>query len=306
MKPFKKLLTYAVIIFAAFLFALNYAIFVFPNHFAPSGLNGLCTMFQYVTGLNMGYLSLLLNIPLAIAVYFRVSKTLSVRALTWVISFSLFLILFDEVDLSAVIYHTENGTSTIMGPLVGGIISGCLCSMLLQAGSHTGGTDFIASLIHKTRPDFNFFWISFLLNCVVAAASFFVYDYKIEPVLMCILYSFASSSVTDKMNRSGRSAIRFEIVTKHPEELSHSIIRILRHSATMIPGTGIYHAQDVSVLICVVNRSQAALLTGIIRATPDTFAVSSVVSEVIGNFKHVDTHGNHEVSLLDPGEGTGI
>ncbi len=306
MKPGKKILTYVVIIFASFLCALNYTIFVLPNRFAPAGINGICTMFQHITGLNMGYLSLLLNIPLAIAVYFRVSKTLAVRAFTYAALFSGFLLVLEKVDLSAIVYSTVNGTSTIMGPLVAGIITGTVTTLLLRAGTYTGGTDFVASLIHKNRPEFNFFWISFTLNTIVALVSYFVYGYKIEPVLMCILYSFAVSTVMDKMNRAGRSAIRFEIVTKHPAELSEAIIHQLHHSATLIPGKGIYHGQEVSVLICVVNKSQVAQVSNIIRAVPDTFAVSDIVSEVIGNFKHLDINGRQEISFLDPGEGTGI
>ncbi|MBE6941152.1 MAG: YitT family protein [Ruminococcaceae bacterium] len=306
MKNYRKPFTYLVIIFSSFLCALTYTIFVFPNKFAPAGLNGLCTLFQYVTGWNMGYLSLLLNLPLAIAVYLKVSKTLSVRALTYVAFFSLFLVVLEQADLSAFQYSTETGTSTIMGPLVGGILIGAVISMLLRAGAYSGGTEYIASLIHKKRPEFNFFWVSFILNCVVAVLSFFVYDYKIEPVLMSILYSFASSSVMDKLNRAGRSAVRFEIVTKHPEELSQAIIETLHHSATLIPGEGIYKGEPVSVLICVVNKNQVPLLSNIIRQIPQTFAVSDLVSDVIGNFKRVDTRGKQEVPFLDPGEGTGI
>ena len=41
----------------AVVMALNYAIFVFPNRFAPAGLDGLCTMVQDVLGVSMGYLS---------------------------------------------------------------------------------------------------------------------------------------------------------------------------------------------------------------------------------------------------------
>lgn len=306
MKAFKKALSYTVIVLSAFLFALSYTIFVFPNNFAPAGLAGLCTIFQYVTGLSMGYLNLVLNVPLAIAVYFKISKSLSIRALLWTGLFSLFLILLERFDLSAIIYSTDNGTSIIMGPLVAGIISGAISSMLLSAGAHTGGTYFVSSLIHKSRPDFNFFWVSFVLNCIVAVISYFVYDFKIEPVLMCILYSFTSSSVTDRMIRSNRSAIRFEIITQHPAELSEAIIGNLRHSATLIPGKGIYKGKEVSVLICVVNKSQSPLLTDIIRSIPDTFAVTDTVSSVIGNFKRLDTHGKQEVSLLDSGDGTGI
>lgn len=67
MKPiFQKLLTYATIIGMAILGALNYVLFVFPNSFAPSGLNGLLTIIQYLFHFSMGYLSLLINIPLAL------------------------------------------------------------------------------------------------------------------------------------------------------------------------------------------------------------------------------------------------
>lgn len=306
MNALKKSLSYAVITLSAFLFALSYTIFVFPNNFAPAGLAGLCTIFQHVTKLNMGYLNLVLNIPLAIAVYFKISKTLAIRALTWTGLFSVFLIVLEKIDLSVLMYSTANGTSIIMGPLVAGIVSGALSSILLSAGAHTGGTQFISSLIYKSRPDFNFFWVSFALNCVVAVISYFVYDFKIEPVLMCVLYSFTSSSVTDRMLRSNRSAVRFEIITKHPDDLSQAIIKELHHSATIFPGKGIYHDADVSVLICVINKSQAPLLTEIIRSIPETFAVTDTVSDVIGNFKRLDTHGKQEVSLLDSGDGTGI
>jgi len=53
--------------------------------------------------------------------------------------------------------------------------------------------------------------------------------------------------------------------------------------------------------VCVVNRSQVAQLSAIIRNSPNTFAVMSNVGEVMGNFKHLDPHGNQEVELLDDG-----
>ena len=306
MSRYKKLLTYLVIVFIAFLCALSYQLFVFPNKFAPSGINGLCTMFQHITGISMGYLSLLVNVPLAIAVYLKVSKTLAVRAMTYVGSFSVFLMLLEYVDLSAFAYATDNGTSTILGPLVAGIISGACINVLLKASAYSGGTDFIASLIHKKRPDMSFFWITFLLNVAVAILSYFVYGYEIEPVLLCVLYSFASSSVTDKLNKSGRSAVRFEIITDDPQQLSDIIVKELHHSATLVPGKGMYRGKETNIVICVVNKTQSARLANVLRGIPNTFAVMSQVSEVMGNFKHIDSHGNHERSLLDVGEGTGI
>ena len=46
MKNWRKVLTYAVIVALACGSAVNYQLFIFPNKFAPSGLNGLCTMVQ--------------------------------------------------------------------------------------------------------------------------------------------------------------------------------------------------------------------------------------------------------------------
>ncbi|MCD7859635.1 MAG: YitT family protein [Firmicutes bacterium] len=175
----KKVLTYLAIVLIAAANALNYELFVFPNSFAPSGLNGLCTMFQYLTGVSMGYLSLLLNLPLAIAVYCKVSK-------------------------------------------------------------------------------------------------------------------------------SNRSAVRFEIITEHPERLRQTITEQLHHSATVVPGRGIYAGRQTNVIICVVNRTQEHALAELIRRTPGTFAIVDQVSDVVGRFVRISGSGKEEQPIFDDGDGTGI
>ena len=302
MKLLKKAWTYLVIAALAVLCAFNYELFVFPNRFAPAGLNGICTMIQYVTGVSVGYLSLIINVPLAIWVYFQVNKPLALRSMVYVLVNSLTLVVLDGWEnMDKFVYYTESGTSTILGPLVAGIIFGASYILLVQCRANSGGTDFVAAIIHKFKPDQNIFWLIFALNVTVAFISYFVYDYQIEPVLLCILYCFMSSTVTDRMAKSIRRAVRFEIITERPQEISDAIIKKLHHSATLIPGTGMYLGKEVSVLICVVNRSQAAALSNIIRECPHTFAVMSHVNEVMGNFKKIDKKGHLEKQLLDQG-----
>ena len=202
MKSFKKPLTYLVIVLMAMLTAVNYQMFVFPNSFAPAGLNGICTMIQHLTGISVGYMSLIINIPLAIWVYIKVSRTMAVRSMTYVGVSAVMLVIFNSMDMSAIAYCTENGTSTILGPLAAGIVYGALYSILVRTSSTSGGTDFIAAIIHKYRPEKSMFWIIFALNVFVAFLSFFVYDFKVEPVLMCIMYCFTSSILTDKIGRA--------------------------------------------------------------------------------------------------------
>jgi len=296
----KKVLTYLFIIFNSLICALVYQIFVFPNKFAPAGVGGICTMIQYVFHVSIGYLNLLINLPLAIAVYFLVSKFVAVRAMVYTLFFSLFSLLLERMDLSMFYYATQN--SAILGPLVGGIIMGWSCAMLLRVSSHQAGLYFISSLIRKYRPDFNFSWVSFSLNLVVAIISYFVYRNGIEPVLLCILYFFASSMVNDMLSKSGRAAVRFEIVTDHPEKIRDIIINEIHHSATVMPAKGIFEGKETNVVVCIVNKSQAAALTAILRRQEHTFAVMSQVGEVIGNFKRLDNRGHLEKQLLDTGE----
>ena len=300
---FKKSLTYLVICGIALLEAVNYQLFVFPNQFAPSGLNGICTMIQYLTGISVGYLSLLINIPLALWVYKSVSKPLAVRSMVYVVFFSVGLLVLERVDLSAFAYSTDNGTSKILGPLVAGIIMGFGYSILVRSSAYSGGTDFISALIHNRYPDKSFFGMSFTINACIAIASFFVYDYKMEPVILCILYSFMSTNVGERLMKSGRSAVRFEIVTDQPQALANEIIGRFHHSATLIPAKGMYSGRETNMLVCVVNKTQAAALAAIVKQFPHSFAVMSQVGQVVGNFKNLSREGKEVAELLDCGDG---
>lgn len=302
----RKVFTYIIILILAFGNAMSYHLFVFPNRFAPSGLNGLCTIIQELFGLNVGYLSLMINVPLALAVYRFVNRKLAFRSMVYVITFSTLLVVLEKADLSAFAYSTENGTSTILGPLVAGIISGAVYGILVKCSAYTGGMDYVASLIRIKRPDLNFFYVTFLINVGVAAVSYFVYGYQIEPVILCILYSYMSSTVSDGMLKSGRSAIRFEIITDQPEELSRAIIEKLGHSATLVPARGMYTGRETNILICVINKNQIAALSKIIRKHPNSFAIMSSVSEVMGNFKKLNTAGKENKDFLDRGEGSAV
>jgi len=296
----KKIVSYSIVILIALMMALNYQLFVFPNSFAPAGLNGIFTMVQHVLGFKLSYTSMIINIPLAVLVYFTISKAYALRTLTYTLAFSGFLMLLDQVDLSAFVYSTT--VSTLLGPAVAGLITGFGGYYMHQIGSCYGGTEFIAKLIHSRKPSFNFFSIIFALNVSVAVASYFVYGYKIEPVLLCIIYSYGSSSVRDSMNRKHNSAIRCEIITDHVEEIGRDIIDVLHHSATVLPGKGLYSGQEKSMLVCIVNPSQVSELTKVVSQYPGSFVTVSQVNRVLGNFKRLDSRSQPEKRIFDSGK----
>lgn len=295
----KVFVSYCIVVLVALMVAINYHLFVFPNRFAPAGLNGLFTMLQHVFGFKLSYTTIIMNVPLAIVAYFITSKPRALRSLTYSVAFSVFLMLLDYVDLSSLAYSTVN--STLLGPLVAGMITGFGGYVMHRMNACYGGTEFLASFIHKYKPNVNFFNVIFVLNISVAIVSYFVYDYQIEPVLLCIIYSFASSSVRDTLNKKHESAVRCEIITDRPDEMSDAIIQQLHHSATVLPCKGAYTGQDKAILLCIVNVSQVTELTRIASQFPDSFVVVSSATKILGNFKRFDSHGNPEVHIYDQG-----
>ena len=296
----KKVVSYLIVVFIALAMALNYQLFVFPNSFAPAGLNGVFTMIQHVLGFKLSYTSIILNVPLAILVFFSISKPFALRTLVYTLCFSGFLMIFDAVDLSAFVYDTT--VSTLLGPAVAGLITGFCGYYMHRVGACYGGTEFIAKLIHKRNPSVNFFSIIFVLNVSVAVASYFVYGYKIEPVLLCIIYSYFSSSVRDNMNRKNNSAVRCEIVTAQGEALGKELIDTLHHSVTKLEGQGLYSGQDKSVLVCIINPSQLTELTKTVAKYPGSFVSVSHVSTVLGRFKRLDSNNQPEKLIYDTGK----
>ena len=198
MKLLKKIAEYLLIIGMAAANAVIYAIFVYPNQFAPSGFNGIATIVQYLFDINVGYLSLLFNVPLIIAVFILVDREFALKSMAYVVTFSVLSILTQKpfLDLSAFAYQTETGTSIVMGPMVAGILMGGIIGILLLANASTGGTDLVAALIHKYKPNYGFVWVTFALNSFVALLSFISSNGQMEPVLMCIVYCYLSTAVT--------------------------------------------------------------------------------------------------------------
>ena len=129
--------------------------------------------------------------------------------------------------------------------------------------------------------------ITFAINLCVAGISYFVYDFKIEPVILCVVYCYLTTRVSDHILKGGKEALKVEMITAHPDEITQHVIRDLRHSATIIHVEGGYSHQGKTMLICIINKHQITEFTKIISQYPDTFACVSSVNETLGNFKKI-------------------
>ena len=277
--------SYLTVAALACLMGVSYELFVFPNAFAPAGINGLATMLQYLLHIDIGYVSLLINLPLILLAWKKVDRDFARKTLAFVLVFSAVTLVLGQMDLSAIAYDT--GSSAILGPVAAGVVSGAVYGWVIRQNGSTGGTDVVAAWVRKKRPEASLVWLIFALNATVAVLSFFVYGYQFEPVILCLIYCYLSSSISDAILKGGKSALKFEVITRQPEALSYQLMDQLHHGVTVLQAEGMYSETPRCLLICVVNRHQVVRFQEILSQFPDTFAYVSGVNETLGNFKHI-------------------
>ena len=276
-----KRLIYPTIIILAALSAANYKIFVFPNSFAPSGIDGICTMIQHIFGVNMGYLSLIVNIPLLVIGFFILKRDFIIKSTVYILAFSGASLLLAYLDIPSIAYFTESGTSTVLAPIAAGVIRGLLYAVTLKLGGSSGGVDIIAALIQKARPQYNLMTIILGLNISVALSSFFVYGLRIEPVICSIIYSFITSTVSKTVEASACEKVRFEIITAKAESLCKEISETLGESATVLDAQVAYSGKTEKLVICVTKKESAPKIKKMLCGFPEAVVFeSSVLNQI--------------------------
>ena len=292
-----SILPFVVLALSAILLAFNYRLFIVPNNFAPAGINGIATMIQAKFGFSIAYMSLLINVPLCIFAYFFVNRNYAVRSLCFSLVYSFSYRLLQSLEALDRFTYDAAGNDVIFPVIISGVLGGFVYSLCAKENGSTGGTDIVAKYISRRNPLFNFFYVTFAINAVVAFSSYFVYTdvntltgeiiYNYKPVCMCMLYCFISSFIGNRMISGLQNAYQFTVITTHADEIDREIVETLHHSATRMKGLGAYNNTEKDVIMCVVNKAQLYDFRRILEKYDDTFAFVQTTHTTIGNFKRV-------------------
>jgi uncharacterized membrane-anchored protein YitT (DUF2179 family) len=255
--------------------------FVGPAHYAPSGIDGISMMTQELTGINMGYVSLMINIPLLIVAWFFISRKYVVYTTIFTAMTSGMLI-FMEQYFPDLIYKTE--TNLWISVFTSGIIMGARTAMMMKIGGSSGGVDIIASVIQKQRPYLNIETLIAAACYIIIGVSFFVYG-NIESVIMSVVQMVVFNLSMNSMMKSTRNAVEVKIITNQPEQFKHDILVNLKHGGTAIKCTGMYTDDDKTMIVTLINIRQMNDLIKIARKYPDSFIYFSEAGGVWGNFR---------------------
>ncbi len=255
-------------------------IFVIPAKFASSEMAGIFTVLDYITGINIGYFSLMVNIPLLIVAWFLLKKRYVIYALLFTVFSSVMMILCETFS----VYQYTEEQDRLLAAIFSGVIFGFRTGIMLKIGSSTGGTDIIAGFIQLKKPYMNVEKIIAVIGYAISVSSVFVYK-DLNCILLAIVQAFVIEKVAASLLKDTRNAIEVKLVTEHPEELREDIIHELRHSATILESKGMYSDKPTYLVLSVLNTSQIPDLLSILKKYPNTFVYYSDVAGVKGNFR---------------------
>jgi len=284
MKRAHHIFQYVSICLLACTSALNYAIFIFPNRFAPAGIDGICTMLQDLSGINIGYFSLLVNIPLIILALAKLNRDYAVKSTVFILVFSSFSTLLGRLDISAFLFHTETSTSVVLAPVAAGVIRGIIYAITIRLNGSSGGIDIVAALIHRKAPHFNLMNIIFAMNIGVAICSYFVYGNHLEPVICGILYFYITSHTSTHIQSSRKENTKIEIITSDAELLYQEITRSLPISATILDSHGAYSGSANKMIVCIAKKKYLPQIKDTVTAFPDAIYFVSMVADSNAHF----------------------
>lgn len=281
-------LSYVIITILAILDALASIILIYPNDFAPVGIQGFTAMIQHIFGISVGYIYILVNAPMLIIAFFVLNKSYSYKNLTYIVSFSVMTVVFQELishfDLSFIEYRATTPEQALVAAAGYGIFFGFAYPISVWLGGSTGGTDILAALINRFKPAFNTVWVLFSINAGVAVMSYFVYGRYALPVILSVLCSLISGFISDHMLKGVSSALKFEIVTDSPKELADEIMSKLDRGCTQVSSKGMYSGTDSYMLICIISKKQRVEMEKIISKYDKSFGFCSPVKSTYGHF----------------------
>ena len=261
--------------------AVNF--FYEPGNIYSSGVTGIAqiigTLAQSAFGIKIpvALALLLLNLPLFILGWFKISPKFTIFTGITVLLTSVFMQIIPVQVLS---------TDPIINAIFGGVVMGAGGGYALRNGLSSGGLDFITIAIRKktgkTIGSLSIIFNSFIL---LAAGLLFGWQYAFYSALAI----FVSGKVMDAVFTKQKK-MQVTIVTSCADEVIHGIHGKMRRGITIINGAeGAFRYDRQKVLITVVTRYELPLLKQVMREA-DPPAIVSVADnvQILGRFYEED------------------
>lgn len=266
---------YALVALGSALFAAGFQFFLYPNSIIVGGVSGIAMIINYLVGLPVGIMTIVLNIPLFIIAWKHFGGKFIISSLVGMLLSSVL------VDILAVIDYSPTD-DMLLACLIGGAIKGLGLGLIYYAGATTGGTDIIAKFVRLRFPYINFGTIVLLTDAVIIIAFAAIFD-RVEAAMYAVIAMFVVSKVIDLVLYGIDNSSVCYIISENSEQLVKDITDKLHRGVTILTGEGAYSHRDKQVLLCVIKRTQIADIRKIIKSIDENaFFIVSDAKNVFG------------------------
>ena len=262
-------------------------VFIIPSNFAPSGIEGVSAILYEITGINIGWFKLMLNIPLMIVAWIYLDKRYVFYVIAFIVGDAIGVILMEKLNVYTFVPEGLTAGEEIgyrlISAIVAGVALGICTGLMLKIGCSTGGIDIIACLVNMKKPNFHIERIISVICYTVILCSYFVYR-DLTSILLSCIQIFVFEWTAASLLRKDRYALEVKIITKNPEAIRDEILYKYRHSATILKATGMYTGDEYSVVITVLDGRNMHRFMSSMKAHPDTFIYFSDGVKVQGEY----------------------
>ena len=256
-KPSDYIIKYLLITVGSALFAAGFQFFLYPNSIIVGGVSGIAMIINMLSGLPVGVMTIILNIPLFVIAWKCFGLGFIVSSAVGMTLSSVF------VDLLALFEYSPT-SDMLLACIIGGAVKGLGLGLVYYAGATTGGTDIIAKFIRLRFPYLNFGTVVLVTDFVIILTFALVFD-RIEAAMYAVIAMFVVSKVIDLVLYGIDNSNVCYIISEKSEQITESITEQLHRGVTILEGEGAYSHKSKQVLLCVVKRTQISEIRKMIR-----------------------------------------
>ena len=268
-----ELLNVLLIAAGLLLATLGYRLYLIPNNVAPGGFTGIGQIVNHLLpDVDVGMVNLILNVPLFVLSLRSMGLGFGLRSLLSSVALSLLL---DYLPVPAM---TDD---VLLSAVFGGVLCGAGFGLVLRGHATTGGSDMLASIVHRHVPALKVSVCLFATDATVVIASGFVFD--AAAAMYALISVFVMNVVIDQVLEGPGLARSHIIITTHGNEIAERILKELDRGVTALDAKGMYSGEDRTMLLCVVSRLEAVRLRAVVFSVdPRAFVIVQNVHEALG------------------------
>lgn len=271
-KKFWTALHFLMITVGTFVYSVALEMFLVPNLVLDGGLTGISLMINYQTGILLGLLTFLLNIPFVVLGWRMLGLRFAGSYLYAMILLSGFTALLHNV---APVTDNE-----LLSVVFGGILLGIGVGLVIKGGACLDGTELLAMLCSK-RLSVSVGQVILFLNLVIFSVAACLFG--IDRALLSLLTYIIASKLIDMVETGFNEAKQTIIICNDGATIATEIYEKLGRTMTILDAHGLISGKK-DMMYCVITRLELMELRRIVeKYDGSAFITVSDISEIIGD-----------------------